>query len=64
MTDGRLAFSIAAATALTMLGGNAIMDAVAAQNFMNPRRLTPCARRTSPTVLLAAMLCSSALPRR
>ena len=50
ITYGRMAFSSAAAMAGTMLGGNAIIEAVAAQNFRNPRRVIPCRRRASPKV--------------
>jgi hypothetical protein len=41
ITQGRFAFSRAAATAGTALGGNAIKEASVAQNFKNPRRLIP-----------------------
>jgi hypothetical protein len=34
-----------------MLGGSAIIEAVAAQNFMNPRREMRWLARTSPSVL-------------
>jgi hypothetical protein len=34
----------------TMPGGNAIIEAVAAQNFRNPRREIPCRRRAAPKV--------------
>jgi hypothetical protein len=56
ITDGRRAFSRDAAIAGTMLGGSAIIEAVAAQNFMNPRRDTPCRRRLSPKVIESTML--------
>ena len=51
ITDGRRAFSRPAANADTAVGGSAIMDAVAAQNFRKPRRLTPCFLRRSPNVM-------------
>ena len=68
ITEGRRAFSSAAAMAGTMLGGNAISEAVAAQNFRNPRRVTPWRRSSSPKVgslsslRIAAPLCVSRLP--
>jgi hypothetical protein len=55
ITEGRLAFSSAAAMAGTMPGGIAIMEAVAVQNLRNPRRLIPCRRMTSPRVSFFAM---------
>ena len=42
-----------------MLGGNASMDAVVAQYLRKPRRETPFARNTSPTVGVLFMLFSS-----
>jgi hypothetical protein len=42
-----------------MLGGNASMDAVVAQYLRKPRRETPFARNTSPTVGVRFMLFSS-----
>ena len=33
-----------------MLAGNANIEAVAVQNFRNPRRVTPCLLRLSPRV--------------
>jgi hypothetical protein len=50
ITEGRLAFSKALAMLGIMAGGNAIMDAVVAQNFMKLRRETPCLRNVSPKV--------------
>jgi hypothetical protein len=41
ITDGRRACSSAAATFGIIIGGSAIIDAMAAQNFMKPRRDTP-----------------------
>ena len=58
MTDGRRALSIAAAMRGIMLGGNASSDAVVAQYLRNPRRDTPFACRTSPTVGVLFMLFS------
>ena len=55
MTEGRLAFSRAAAMAGIADGGSAIMDAVAAQNFMNPRREMPFSLRRWPSVLSSLM---------
>jgi hypothetical protein len=51
ITDGLLAFSSAAAMAGAIVGGRAIMEAVAAQNFKKPRRDTPRSRKLSPRVL-------------
>jgi hypothetical protein len=51
MTEGRRAFSRPAASADTAVGGSAIIDAVAAQNFRKPRRLTPCLLSRSPNVI-------------
>jgi hypothetical protein len=59
MTDGRRAFSIASAIRGIMLGGNASIDAVVAQYLRKPRRETPFARNTSPTVGVLFMLFSS-----
>jgi hypothetical protein len=59
-----MAFSRAAAIAGTMLGGNAIIEAVAAQNFRNPRRVTPCRRRAAPKVSsfdIIYLLCAVAM---
>ena len=56
ITEGRRAFSRAAAMAGAMDGGSAIIEAVAAQNLRKPRRDTPCSRRLSPRVLLEAIL--------
>ncbi len=50
MTEGRLAFSNAAATAGAIPAGNANIEAVAVQNFRNPRLVTPCFPRLSPKV--------------
>ena len=50
MTEGRLAFSNAAAMEGTMPAGSANIEAVAVQNFKNPRRVTPCLSRLSPKV--------------
>jgi hypothetical protein len=55
ITDGRLAFSSAAATVEIMLGGSAIIEAVAAQNFRNPRLETPRLLKLSPRVVESAM---------
>ena len=56
MTEGRRAFSRAAAMAEAMVGGSAIIEAVAAQNFRKPRRDTPCSRKLSPRVLEVAII--------
>jgi hypothetical protein len=45
MTAGRRAFSSALAMRGIIIGGIAISEAVAAQNFRNPRRETPRMRR-------------------
>jgi hypothetical protein len=50
MTDGLRACSNALAMADVMEGGRAIMEAVAAQNFRKPRRVTPCSRKLSRRV--------------
>jgi hypothetical protein len=59
ITDGRLALSSAFAIAGTMVGGSAIIDAVAAQNFRKLRRETPCLRSISPSVLSFFMVGSA-----
>jgi hypothetical protein len=56
MTEGRRAFSRAAAIADVMVGGSAIIEAVAAQNFRKPRRVTPCSRKLSPRVFWVAIV--------
>jgi hypothetical protein len=47
MTDGRLALLSASAIAGAMPGGSAMSDAMAVQNFKNPRREIPCRCRVS-----------------
>ena len=51
MTDGLLAFSSACAIVGIIDGGNAIIDAVAAQNLRKLRRDIPWLRSASPSVL-------------
>ena len=50
ITEGLLAFSIALAIMGIMDGGNAIIDAVVAQNFIKLRRETPWLFNASPRV--------------
>ena len=57
-TEGRFAFSSAAANAGTAPGGRAIIEAVAAQNLRKPRRLMPWALRLSPR-LIFDVICGS-----
>ena len=59
ITDGRRAFSMAAAMRGIMLGGSASSDAVVAQYFMKPRLDMPLACKISPTVGLNFMPYSS-----
>ena len=56
ISDGRFAASSAAATRGIMLGGNAISDVVAAQNFKKLRRDTPRRARASPRVSIRAIV--------
>ncbi len=55
MTEGRFAFSSDWATADTIDGGRAIIEVMVAQNFMKPRRETPCCSSISPSVCLVAI---------